>query len=34
MLNDCAKHFKKKIFNGPETKPIDIIKMIKFTTIE
>jgi hypothetical protein len=34
MLNECGKNFKKKIFNGADSKPIDIIKMIKFSTIE
>lgn len=33
MLNDCGKYFKKKN-NGNHTQPIDIIKMIKFGTIE
>ena len=35
MLNDCVKYFKKKTFNNnSEIKPVDIIKMIKFNTIE
>jgi hypothetical protein len=34
MLNDSGKQFKKKIFNGTDVKPIDIIKMIKFSTID
>ena len=33
MLNDCGKYFKKKN-NGNFTTPIDVIKFIKFTTIE
>lgn len=33
MLNDCGKYFKKKN-NGNHEQPIDIIKIIKFTTIE
>ena len=33
MLNDCGKYFKKKN-NGNHTNPIDVIKWIKFTTIE
>ena len=33
MLNDCGKYFKKKN-NGNHTNPIDVIKFIKFTTIE
>lgn len=34
MLNECGKHFKNKKLNSADKKPIDIIKMIKFTTIE
>ena len=33
MLNDCGKYFKKKN-NGNHINPIDVIKFIKFTTIE
>jgi DNA-directed RNA polymerase II subunit RPB2 len=33
MLNDCGKYFKKKN-NGNHLNPIDVIKFIKFTTIE
>ena len=33
MLNDCGKYFKKKN-NGNHATPIDVIKFIKFTTIE
>jgi len=33
MLNDCGKYFKKKN-NGNYLTPIDVIKFIKFTTIE
>lgn len=34
MLNECGKYFKNKKLNLIDKKPIDIIKMIKFTTIE
>ena len=33
MLNDCGKYFKKKN-NGNHIEPINVIKFIKFTTIE
>ena len=33
MLNDCGKYFKKKN-NSNHITPIDVIKFIKFTTIE
>jgi len=33
MLNDCGKYFKKKN-NSNHLTPIDVIKFIKFTTIE
>jgi DNA-directed RNA polymerase beta subunit len=33
MLNDCGKYFKKKN-NGNHLNPIDVIKFIKFSTIE
>lgn len=33
MMNDCGKYFKKKN-KGNHQEPIDVIKFIKFTTIE